>query len=418
MATADWFEGARFGLFVHWGPWSKSGWEPSWPLVGGAKTLPFAQDIPAAEYHANAEDWRPDEGAPERWISAAAAAGMKYAVMTTRHHDGYAMWPSQHGGHGVGAFAPGIDIVRAYVEACRRHGLKVGFYYSLSDWHHPSYPAFTDTDRPYVFGAYPSPSEEGWGDYQAYLRGQLTELLTDYGEIDAIWFDGGWERTAEQWDSPGLEELIRRLQPNILINDRLPGVGDYATPEQFVPPEPPGGLWETCLTMNKSWGFNPADTDYKSASSLVHTLCEIAGRGGNLLLNIGPDGGGDIRPEQAERLATIGDWIATHGEAIFGTGPGLEPWQFYGPSTRRGGAVYCHLLMQPLAPVSVRGVPVRHLKRVSELASGTDLTFETRIPVLDELMDVDGPGEVVIDLPEDMVRKPATVLKLEFDRAP
>jgi alpha-L-fucosidase len=413
--TQDWFDAARFGLFVHWGPWARAGWEASWPLVGGVVTLPMGQDIPADVYHANAEGWVPDMAAPERWIAAAAAAGMTYAVLTTRHHDGYALWPSRSGGHGVAVTAPGVDIVAAFVAACRKHGLRIGFYYSLPDWHHPSYPPFTDADRPYRFGAYPAATPAQWADYGRYLRGQITELLQDYGKIDIIWFDGAWEHSPAAWDVDGLERLIRRLQPDILINDRLPGHGDYATPEQFVPPEPPAEPWETCLTMNMSWGYNAADDRYKSAPALVHTLCEVTGRGGNLLLNIGPDGDGAIPPPQAERMATIGGWLARHGEAIFATGAGLKPWQFYGPTTIRGNVLYCHLLAQPVAPVSVRGVPVRHLRRVTALGSGIDLAFETRIPVLDELMHVDGPGEVLVTVPDVARDAMATVIRLEFD---
>ena len=414
--TQHWFEAARFGLFVHWGPWARAGWEASWPLVGGVVTLPLGQDIPAATYHANAQGWQPDPGAPERWVAAAAAAGMKYAVMGTRHHDGYAMWPSRFGNHGVASTAPRVDIVRGFVDACRRHGLKVGFYYSLPDWHHPDYPAFTDADRPYRFGHYPAATPAQWAAYTAYLRGQIGELLTDYGDIDIIWFDGAWEHTPEQWDTAGLERYIRGMQPGILINDRLPGHGDYATPEQFVPAEPPGEPWETCLTMNMSWGYNADDDRYKSPAALVHTLCEVAGRGGNLLLNIGPDGAGDVPPPQAERLAAIGQWVTRHGEAIFDTQPGLQPWQFYGPATRRDNVLYCHLLMQPVAPVSVRGVPVKHLTRVTALGAGMALPFEVRIPIMDELMAVDGAGEVLIEVPEAARDAVATVLRLEFDR--
>lgn len=414
--TQAWFEAARFGMFVHWGHWARAGWEASWPLVGGVVTLPLGQDIPAATYHANAAGWVPDMAAPEAWVAAAAAAGMRYAVLTTRHHDGYALWPSRFGDHGVAATAPGIDIVGAFVAACRKHGLKIGFYYSLPDWHHPSYPAFTDADRPYRFGAYPAATPARWADYCAYVHGQLGELLGDYGPIDIIWFDGAWERSPAEWDVDGLERIIRAAQPAILINDRLPGHGDYATPEQFVPAEPPSEPWETCLTMNMSWGYNAGDDRYKSAASLVHTLCEVAGRGGNLLLNVGPDGSGAVPPPQRERMAALGDWLARHGEAIYATEAGLRPWQFHGPTTIRANVLYCHLLAQPVAPVSVRGVPVRHLRRVTALGAGTELEFETRIPVLDELMQVDGPGDVLVTIPNAAIEPLATVLKLEFDQ--
>src|SRR5262245_21803627 len=164
---------------------------------------------------------------------------------------------------------------------------------------------------------------------------QVRELMTNYGEIACIWFDGGWERTIDQWRARDLEAMIRELQPGILINDRLPGAGDYLTPEQFVPPQPLERPWETCMTINESWGYNPADTRYKSARTLIHRLCEIAGRGGNLLLNVSPRGDGTLPPEHFDRISEISEWMRKHGESIVGTTAGLEPWQFYGPSTRR-----------------------------------------------------------------------------------
>lgn len=416
QAGMAWFEEARLGLFVHWGHYAAAGWEASWPLVGGVATLPHGQQLTVEDYHANALRFRPDPNAPAEWIAAAAQAGMRYAVMTTRHHDGFSLWPTRQSDFHIGMGGYAGDPVREYVEACRAHGLKIGFYYSLPDWRHPDYPAFTEADKPYVFGRYPAASPEQWARYQAYLRGQLTELLTDYGPIDILWFDGGWERDADAWDCNGIEALARSLQPGILINDRLPGRGDYATPEQFIPPTPPEGPWETCLTMNESWGFNPDDAQYKSGIALVHTLAEVAGRGGNLLLNVSPDGKGHLIPEQTQRLETIARWTERHGEAIFGTSPGLEPWQFYGPTTRRGNTVYLHLLMRPNAPIGVRGVPVRHVQGVRNVGTGRPLAFTTRVPVLDTLFGTDGPGELTIEVPESELDPVATVLAVEFDR--
>lgn len=417
LDNGNWFDAARFGLFVHWGHYATAGWEASWPLVGGVKTLPLGQDVPAATYHANAANFAPVAGRAREWVAAAHAAGMRYAIMGSRHHDGYAMWPSGHGGFGV-ANAGDVDPVGEFVAACREFGLKIGLYYSLPDWHHPDYPAFTDRHRPYVFGTYPAATPDGWQRYMTYVHGQLDELLTRYGTIDILWFDGGWERSEAEWDTAALEIMIRARQPAILINDRLPGRGDYATPEQFIPPQPPAGRWETCLTMNQSWGFNSSDETYKSATTLIHTVCEVAGRGGNLLLNIGPDGAGRVPPPQADRLAELGEWLARHGAAIYATRPGLEAWQFYGPSTRRGTTVYCHLLMRPVAPIAVRGIPVKHLRGVRALGTETALHFTVRIPVIDDLMEVDGPGEILIDLPEAAIDRHATILVLDFDDEP
>jgi alpha-L-fucosidase len=412
----SWFDDARLGLFVHWGHYAAAGWEASWPLVGGVVTLPHGQALSVDDYHANARRFRPKTDAPAGWIAAAAAAGMRYAVLTTRHHDGFSMWPTKLSDYAIATGGYPGDPVGEFVTACRAHGLKVGFYYSLPDWHHPDYPAFREADKPYRFGRYPAATAEQWSRYQQYVRGQLTELLTRYGQIDILWFDGGWERTAEQWDGAALQRLIRDLQPDILINDRLPGCPGYSTPEQFIPPQSPPGRWETCLTMNESWGFNPHDRHYKSATALIHTLCEVAGRGGNLLLNISPDGQGDLIEPQRDRLAVLAEWTARHGEGIFGTRPGVEPWQFYGPSTRRGSTVYLHVLMEPVAPVALRGVPVKHVTGVRSLSSGRSLPFTCRQPVMDMLTGADGLGEVMIELPSRDRNAHAASIAVTFDQ--
>ncbi len=411
----SWFDAARLGLFVHWGHYAAAGWEASWPLVGGVATLPRGQQLKVDDYHANAAHFCPTANAPAEWVGAAARAGARYAIMTTRHHDGFAMWPTATTEYNISVGGYDGDPVGEFVEACRANNLRVGFYYSLPDWHHPDYPAFTEADKPYQFGQYPAATHAQWQRYLAYVDAQIDELLTRYGPIDVMWFDGGWEHSPERWQCEQIEARIRAQQPDILINDRLPGYGDYATPEQFIPPQPPEGRWETCLTMNESWGYNPADTAYKSAHGLVHTLCEVAGRGGNLLLNVSPDGGGHLPPEQAERWAVMADWTARHGDAIFGTVPGLAPWQFYGPSTRRDNTLYLHLLMQPVEPVAARGVPVNHVTSVTALGTGRALAWDKRVAVMDTLMGTDPLGELLITLPAEDVDACATVIAIEFD---
>jgi alpha-L-fucosidase len=250
------------------------------------------------------------------------------------------------------------------------------------------------------------------------MHGQVRELLTGYGPIDVLWFDGGWERTAEQWRSRELHDLIRALQPEILVNDRLPGYGDFDTPEQMIPPVPPGRAWETCMTINESWGHNPSDTRWKSARQLIHTLCEVAGKGGNLLLNVSPMGDGRLPPEQVERLAVLEAWMDRHGESILGTGPGLEPWQFYGPSTRRGDRVYLHLLLRPYEAVTVRGLPVRRVQSVSVLPGGERLETSTRCTVADTLFNADPHGELTIRVPETLLDEHATVIAIDLTSAP
>ena len=278
---------------------------------------------------------------------------------------------------------------------------------------HPASPPCTAEHRPNLHDNWPRPSPEQWGRYLGFMFGQVRELLTNYGTIDLLWFDGQWEHTPEEWRAAELAKMIRELQPRIVINDRLPG-GDYETPEQFVPARAPEGQWEVCLTMNESWGYNPSDTRYKPARAIVHTLCEIAGKGGHFLLNVGPDGDGVIPTEQTERLDNVAAWMSRCGEAIHGSGAGLEPWQFYGPSTRKGDTVYLHLLMRPYETVTVRGVPIRRVRRVRALTDGRELVFETRCAILDQLLNSDPMGELTISVPEDVLDPLATVLAIEI----
>jgi alpha-L-fucosidase len=312
----------------------------------------------------------------------------------------------------------GKDIFRMFCDAMRAEGLRIGVYFSLIDWHHPDYPAFEETDKPYVFGKWRQPTDEQWARFTEFMFAQVRELLTNYGRIDVLWFDGGWERSIPKWRSKDLEAMIRKLQPDIMINDRLPGVGDFVTPEQFVPPKPLDRPWETCLTINESWGYQPSDTDFKSARSLVHMLCEVAGKGGNMLLNVSPMGDGRLMPELVERLEAIAAWMERNGESIVGTTPALEPWQFYGPSTQREGVTYLHLLMRPYDVVTVRGVRVKRVQSVRALSTGAELTFDSRCSVVDRLLNPDPFGELVIDVPEDAIDDYATVLAIEFAEAP
>jgi alpha-L-fucosidase len=418
-AGAEWFTSARFGMFVHWGHSSQQGIELSWPMAGGVEVLPASRPMPVADYEASAATFAPRPGAAERWAELASRAGMTYAVFTARHHDGFSMWPTALGEYSVATSPCGRDLVREFVDAFRAAGLRVGLYYSLPDWHHPDYPALTDDDRPYAFGTGRRSDPDGWARYTAYLFGQIDELLTGYGTIDLLWFDGAWERTPAEWRTADLEMRIRSLQPSILINDRLPGAGDFDTPEQFVPAEPPRRPWETCMTMNEAWGYVPDDTDYKSPRHLVHTLCEVAARGGNLLLNVSPRGDGSVPTEQAERLDAIGAWMDSHRESIIGTAPGLAPWQWYGPSTRRGDRVYLHLLAKPYDTVTARGIPVARVRAVRDLATGAPLDHRTRVSVLDRIIaNTDPLGEVVIDVPEKLVDDVVTVIELELTPRP
>ncbi len=412
--TGEWFDGARLGMFVHWGFASQHGIELSWPLVGGIPVLPYSTGVAVDDYYRGALDFSPHPGAARRWLACAREAGMRYAVLTTRHHDGFALWPSKYTDFSIKATAYKGDLVAEFVEAARAEGVRVGFYLSLSDWHHPDYPPFTAADASYGAFLGRRPPADAWTRYVDCLFGQVQELLTNYGPIDVLWFDGQWERTAEEWRAAELRELIRSLQPECLVNDRLAGQGDYITPEQSIPPESPAGRWETCMTMNRTWGFHPGDAEYKSARRLVHSLCETAGKGGNLLLNVSPRGDGTLPPEQLDRLATMASWMHRNGEAIYDTSPGLAPWQFYGPSTRKGSRMFAFLLMRPYETVSVRGVRIKDVKSVRVLGTGEELSFTTNATAEQEIFGRDPVGEVVIDVPAHVLDPIATVLEIEL----
>lgn len=412
--TNTWFDTARFGMFVHWSHCCQHGCELSWPLVGGVAALPAAKRLTVDEYHSTAATFNPQGYDPAQLAKIARQTGMQYAILTAKHHDGYAMYHTRQNDFSVAHSPYGKDITRMFLDAMRAEGLRVGLYFSLIDWHHSDYPAFRDADRPYVWNQWRRSSPEEWERFLGFMFNQIRELLTDYGKIDIIWFDGGWERTAEEWKAEELAQMIRSLQPDILINDRLPGQGDYDTPEQFVPPQLPDRAWETCMTINESWGYNPDDKQLKSSRQLIHTLCEVAGRGGNLLLNVGPTADGALPPELLERLSVMEEWMARNGESIVGAQPGLEPWQFYGPSTRRGNRIYLHLLLRPYDTVSVRGLPIRRVQSVRVLGSDRALDFATRAPIIETLFGDDPLGEITIQVPADLVDAYATVLAVDI----
>ena len=405
-----WFDQAKFGMFVHWTHCSSRGFELSWPLVGGIPVLPHSHDVAVEDYYRDALRFAPAHGAAKEWMSVAADAGMKYAILTTKHHDGFALWPTKQTDFSIAQTPYEGDLVGEFVDAARSAGLRVGFYYSLSDWHHPDYPAFREEDKPYL--KFLGRRSETWDAYLDVMFGQVRELLSDYGEISLLWFDGQWERTASEWRADGLISMIRELQPEILINDRLPG-GDYDTPEQGIPAVVPSRRWETCMTMNRSWGYVPDDTEYKSSTNIVHTLCEIAGKNGNLLMNVSPRADGSLPPEQVSRLSDVGEWMRTHGSAVYGTEAGLEPWQFYGPSTKSGDSIFLHCLWKPYEDVVVRGLPIRRAS-ARHLSSGRALTVRTRATAEQEISRSDPVGELFIELPDDLVEPHATVIELEI----
>ncbi|PQZ51206.1 MULTISPECIES: alpha-L-fucosidase [unclassified Microbacterium] len=413
----DWFRSTSFGLFIHFDQASQLGVDLSWPMVG--LTSDDGSGVHAqqgVDYLRDADRFDPREWDPRAIASAAKAAGMQYAVFTTKHHSGWAAWPSEATPLNISTSpygARGGDLVREYVDAFRDAGLRIGFYYSVSDWSDPDYPAWRAEFAPYAFEEYPRTTPTKWSAYREGMKAELTELLTNYGRIDLLWFDGGWERTEEEWDSADLEAHIRSHQPAIVLNDRLPGVGDYVTPEQSLPAEILGDAWEACITMNNTWGWDPDDHDYKTPAHLIRTLVDCVANGGSLLLNVGPSSTGALPPEEETTLHEIAGWMRTHRDSVIGARPGLEPWQFYGPTTTNGDDLYLHLIAWPDETTTVRGIRPRSVLGVELLTTGEELPFRAIVDPAHARND-DPVGNLLITIPPTRPAGPLPVVRVRF----
>jgi alpha-L-fucosidase len=324
-ARMKWWKDARFGLFLHWGTYAVPAGE--WKGKDGyAEWIREEAHIPLAEYEPFAREFNPVDFNADKWVSMAKNAGMKYIVITSKHHEGFNMFASKYSDYNIMNTPFHRDPMKELAAACKKQGIKFCFYHSIMDWHHPDYlPRRGWEDRP-VDGA-------DFRRFVQYLRNEVTQLLTDYGPIGVMWFDGEWESTWNHEDGKALYELCRTLQPNVIVNNRvdvgrsgIEGVsvvsdtaGDYDTPEQTIPASGLAGYWETCMTMNDHWGYNKDDHDYKSSQDLIRKLVDIASKGGNFLLNIGPTAKGDFPPESQKRLADLGAWMKVNGKAVYGT---------------------------------------------------------------------------------------------------
>jgi alpha-L-fucosidase len=316
------------------------------------------------EYTPFAKDFKAERYDPAAWAQLAKDAGCRYMVLTTRHHDGYCLWDSQVSDFTATKLGPSRDLVAEYAEACRAAGLKVGFYYSLKDWRHPDYFAGHrgDAARHRV--------------YLDYVHAQVDELLTNYGQIDILWYDGPSPYDAEAWEAAKLNDRARELQPEILINDRSRLPEDMDTPEQHVKASPPDRAWETCLTTNGSWGWHAGDTEWKPVQTLIQTLIQTASGGGNLLLNVGPRADGTIPDETADRFREIGDWMRVNSESVRDSARHIFQWAAFGLHTVVGTNLYCHLRLYPGETLTVVGI--KNKVTSAALLGGGELDFEQR----------------------------------------
>ncbi|HIE43432.1 MAG TPA: alpha-L-fucosidase [Candidatus Omnitrophica bacterium] len=400
-----WFNEARFGMFVHWGLYS---------ILGRGEWVMYQERIPKEEYAKLADEFNPSRFDAEEWVSLAEKAGMKYMVLTTRHHDGFCLFDSKVSNFTSVKTRAKRDFVAEYVKACRKRGMRIGFYYSLLDWRFPGY---FDREK------YP----ESFNNMVEQAHGQVRELMTNYGKIDYLFYDGEWipmvehNRTlieqgeslyiADLWRSRELNAMVRELQPEIIINNRSGLLEDVDTPEQHIIPSKEGRCWETCMTIGDSygWGYIKHNPNLKSTTQLIQHLVTVASGGGNYLLNVGPKPDGTYQEEFIQRLTEIGEWMEVNGEAIYGSQRFPEGFgtSIIGTVTAKDNMVYFHIFRWPGEEAVMVGVK-------NKILSATILETKEKVRVRQN-----GSGRVFIGgLPQVPPNKHDTVIALELDGRP
>jgi alpha-L-fucosidase len=398
-ARMQWFADAKFGIFIHWGIYAVDGITESWSFFDGY--------ISYADYMKQAKGFTASHYDPQAWADLIKASGAKYAVLTSKHHDGMALWDTKQGLNVVKDTPAHRDLVAPFAKALRKDGLKVGLYFSLIDWSSPLYPAFTHDQTRYQVKDDPS----RWQRFVTYYQDQVHDLTRRF-RPDLYWFDGGWEHTAEEWHAEVLHDWIRAHNPDAIINGRLPGFGDYGTPEQGVPiTRPPDKYWELCLTMNNSWGWQPNDHHFKTPYEIIRILSDTLDMGGNLLLDIGPRADGTIPKTEADTLRQVGRWVTKNQEAIYGSRAGIPHDYYLGDSTlsKDHKTLYLFVDGKPGGAVLLKGLANRVLvARV--VGNGTMLSPKRLGATLGG-----APALLAIDVPDYAIDPDVTVIALELD---
>jgi len=379
-----WWHEARFGMFIHWGLYSVWG-RHEWAMEQEA--------IPVSEYEQLAKRFTPKPDSARAWARLAKQAGQKYMVMTTKHHEGFCLFDSKLTGYCAPKQACGRDLVKEFVDAARAEGLRIGFYHSLMDWHHPD-------------GARCATDEAARQRFVAYIHGQIRELLTNYGKIDILWYDVAWPLDAKGWESEKMNRMVFELQPEIIVNNRNQLEGDFATPEQRIQAESGGRAWEACMTMNDSWGYQQADDNWKSPKTIIRNLITCARDGGNYLLNIGPKGDGSIPEESVKIMTAVGKWMDRNGHTIYQSDRCQPRRSNYAMFTRKGNTLYMHVHYWPGGTQSISGLRTK-VKSAKLLATGKAVQVKQ-----------DDFRTQLLGLPAKAPDDPVTVIALECAEEP
>ena len=378
-----WWHAAKFGMFIHWGLYSVYG-HHEWAME--------EEGIPVAEYEQLAKQFRPQPHAARAWAKLAKQAGMKYMVMTSKHHEGFCLFDTPSTTYCAPKQAPGRDLVKEYLDAARAEGLRAGLYYSLMDWHHPD-------------GARCAKDEAARRRFVDYIHGHVRELCTNY-KLDVLRYDVSWPLDAKGWESEKMNKMVFGLQPDIIVNNRNQLPGDFSTPEQEIRAEKSGRAWETCMTMNDSWGYQKADDNWKTPKTIVRNLSSCSQDGGNYLLNIGPRGDGSIPEESVRILTEVGEWMRKYGSTIYETERCRVTNSVMANFTRKGNTLYVHVYNWPGSTVAVGGLRTK-VKSARLFATGQPAKVEQ------ETFRVQFSG-----LPEVEPDKLATVIEVECEGEP